>query len=54
VAVAGIMNPAAEKMNAIVAENRRGERIRIPDISSSMFDLPLYKYTIMQRARGGE
>jgi hypothetical protein len=51
VAIAGVTNAAAEKMNAIVvAENRRGERMRIPDISSSLFDLPLHRCSIIQRA----
>jgi hypothetical protein len=50
VAIAGATNAAAEKMDAIVlAENRRGERMRIPDINSSLFDLPLYKFAIIQR-----
>src|SRR6266853_140466 len=51
VAIAGATKAAAEKIDAIVlAENRRGERMRIPDISSSLFDLPLYRFATIQRA----
>jgi hypothetical protein len=42
-AIAGDTNAAAEKMSAIAqAENRRGDCIRIPDISPSLFEPPLY------------
>src|SRR6516162_9733448 len=50
-AIAGATNAATEKMNVIVlAESRRGDRMRIPDISSSLFDLRGCRIATIRRA----
>src|SRR5712691_1599761 len=45
-AIAGETNAAAEKTNAIVlAENRRGERTGIPDMSPSLVEAVIIQHT---------